>query len=77
MAGRTMATTRQHLNEAALHVAKLLSVITRMTDAEIDEITDRGEVEHLAEAARRVHEYAAEQKFDQTTKQTSINGEDQ
>lgn len=57
-----MATTRQHLNEAALSVTKLLGIITGMTDAEIDEILSFYEVGNLAESARNLHEYTVNRK---------------
>jgi hypothetical protein len=57
-----METTRQYVNEAALSVAKLLGIITRMTDDEIDEIIDHDEAEQLAETARRIREYAVNRK---------------
>lgn len=65
-----MTTTRRHLNEAALSVSKLLGMVTGMTDDEIDEIMDHDEVGALALIAHDLHVYAAEQKFDQTTKNT-------
>ncbi len=57
-----MASTRQHLNEAALSVAKLLGMITGMSDDEIDEILSFDAVGHLAESARNLHEYAVNLK---------------
>jgi len=52
-----MTTTRQHLNNAALSVAKLLGMITGMADAEIDEIIDNAEAFRLAEVASDLCEY--------------------
>jgi hypothetical protein len=63
-----MATTRQHLNETALCLSRLLGMITGMSDDEIDEIMDSDEVARLAKAAQDLNGYAAGQKFDQTTR---------
>lgn len=58
-----MKTTRRHLNEAALSISKLLGMITRMTDDEIDKIMYNEGVAQLATVARALHEYATKQKF--------------
>ncbi len=57
-----MTTTRQHLNNAALSVAKLLGMVTGMTDAEIDEIIDNDEAFRLAQVANDLCEYTTNWK---------------
>ena len=54
--------TRQHLNETALSLARLLGMIRGMTDAEIDDIMDNDEVRCLADDAHSLCEYTEKQK---------------
>jgi len=57
-----MATTRQHLNEAAHSVAKLLGMIRGMTDDEIDRMITIHEAFLLAKSAHSLATYAEKQK---------------
>ncbi len=64
-------TTRQYLNEAALSVTKLLNLVRRMTDKQIDEIMDHDEVGALAKIAQDLHVYAVNTKAYNELKDTS------
>jgi len=57
-----MATTRQHLNEAAHSVAKLLGMVRGMTNAEINNIMGNYEARCLAKAAHDMATYTEKQK---------------
>ncbi len=57
-----MTITRQHLNNAALSVAKLLGMVTGMTDEQIDEIMDGDEARLLAGHAHSLRYYTEERK---------------
>jgi hypothetical protein len=49
-----MKTTRQLINETALTYAKLLMFVRGSSDAEIDGMLDRDELEHIHGVAGRV-----------------------